>query len=159
MKKLFPLAAILALLIPSCSGDRTEARWLGGPDPSIVLYTYDKEQGLQPADTLIRGLGVDALVDAGISSGGEEYIPVKAGNRKLYVRKTLLAASLEEAVAEKIIYVQTAASLIDDPETVCAALPVLLRSFEPFLARITRLHLCAFWPTREVGFAALTGEE
>lgn len=49
--------------------------------------------------------------------------------------------------------------LIDDPEIVCAALPVLLRSFEPFLARITRLHLCAFWPTREVGFAALTGIE
>ena len=40
--------------------------------------------------------------------------------------------------------------LIDEPETVCNALPLLLKSFRPFAGRITRLHLCAFWPTREI---------
>ena len=45
--------------------------------------------------------------------------------------------------------------LIDEPDTVCAALPHLLRSFEPFVGTIARLHLCAFWPTREIGAAAL----
>ena len=40
--------------------------------------------------------------------------------------------------------------LIDEPETVNAALQVLTGSFHPFTARITRLHLCAFWPTREI---------
>ena len=40
--------------------------------------------------------------------------------------------------------------LIDEPETVCAALPVLLQSFTPIVGKITRLHLCAFWPTREI---------
>ncbi|MBQ1377665.1 MAG: hypothetical protein IIY77_06815 [Lachnospiraceae bacterium] len=40
--------------------------------------------------------------------------------------------------------------LIDEPETVCEALPLLLKSFRPFVGRITRLHLCAFWPTREI---------
>ena len=27
---------------------------------------------------------------------------------------------------------------------------VLVKSFKPFEAQITRLHLCAFWPTREI---------
>ena len=39
---------------------------------------------------------------------------------------------------------------IDEPETVCEAVPVFVQSFQPFMARITRLHLCAFWPTREI---------
>ena len=39
---------------------------------------------------------------------------------------------------------------IDEPETVCEAVPVFMRSFQPFKAKITRLHLCAFWPTREI---------
>lgn len=45
--------------------------------------------------------------------------------------------------------------LIDEPETVCAALPRLLGSFRPFVGTIGRLHLCAFWPTREIGSASL----
>ena len=40
--------------------------------------------------------------------------------------------------------------LIDEPSTICEALPVVLKSFKPFVGRITRLHLCAFWPTREI---------
>ena len=40
--------------------------------------------------------------------------------------------------------------LIDEPVTVCKALPLLLNSFNPFVGWVTRLHLCAFWPTREI---------
>ena len=40
--------------------------------------------------------------------------------------------------------------LIDEPETVHDALRILVKSFYPFTAAITRLHLCAFWPTREI---------
>lgn len=47
--------------------------------------------------------------------------------------------------------------LIDEPETVHAALPVLIRSFVPFIGTITRLHLCAFWPTREIASFSLAG--
>ena len=45
--------------------------------------------------------------------------------------------------------------LIDEPETVNDALRVLIKSFHPFMARITRLHLCAFWPTREIAYVRL----
>ncbi|MBR0130593.1 MAG: 2'-5' RNA ligase family protein [Firmicutes bacterium] len=40
--------------------------------------------------------------------------------------------------------------LIDEPEIICKALPVFLRSFHPFAGQVIRLHLCAFWPTREI---------
>ena len=40
--------------------------------------------------------------------------------------------------------------LIDEPATICQALPLLLKSFHPFIGWVTRLHLCAFWPTREI---------
>ncbi|MBQ7058078.1 MAG: 2'-5' RNA ligase family protein [Firmicutes bacterium] len=49
--------------------------------------------------------------------------------------------------------------LIDEPETVCEAVPVLVRSFYPFVGKLTRLHLCAFWPTREIAAVELSGEK
>ncbi len=45
--------------------------------------------------------------------------------------------------------------LMDTPETIAAALPVLMRVFTPIHARIDRLHLCAFWPTRDILTARL----
>lgn len=45
--------------------------------------------------------------------------------------------------------------LIDAPDVVCAALPTLVGVFSPFVAKISRLHLCAFWPTREIVAAPL----
>lgn len=40
--------------------------------------------------------------------------------------------------------------LIDEPETVQEAFRVLIKSFRSFHGKITKLHLCAFWPTREI---------
>ena len=48
--------------------------------------------------------------------------------------------------------------MIDKPQVICAALPVLLQSFTPIVGKITRLHLCAFWPTREIMTVELKGE-
>ena len=48
--------------------------------------------------------------------------------------------------------------LIDEPSVICEAIPVLLKSFSPFVGKITRLHLCAFWPTREIVSVDLTGD-
>lgn len=49
--------------------------------------------------------------------------------------------------------------LQDEPGAICAALPILLQSFYPFLGNIVRLHLCAFWPAREIGSAELRGNQ
>ena len=47
--------------------------------------------------------------------------------------------------------------LIDTPERIGAALPVLMAKFTPIRAKLTHLHLCAFWPTREILTIKLTG--
>ena len=47
--------------------------------------------------------------------------------------------------------------LIDTPERIGEALPVLMAAFTPICAKITHLHLCAFWPTREILTIKLTG--
>ena len=49
--------------------------------------------------------------------------------------------------------------LIDTPETIGAALPVLMQHFVPLRARIDHLHLCAFWPTREILRVPLMGQK
>ena len=49
--------------------------------------------------------------------------------------------------------------LIDEPERIGQAVPVLMKHFTPIRARISRLHLCAFWPTREILRVPLTGEK
>ena len=49
--------------------------------------------------------------------------------------------------------------MIDDAATVQKALPILLENFNPFVGKITRLHLCAFWPTREIATASLKGDD
>ena len=46
--------------------------------------------------------------------------------------------------------------LMDEPVAVCKAVPVFLQSFRPFTGKITRLHLCAFWPAREIASAGLS---
>lgn len=40
--------------------------------------------------------------------------------------------------------------LMDDTVTLAKALPVLMQHFQPILATVDRLHLCAFWPTRHI---------
>ena len=47
--------------------------------------------------------------------------------------------------------------ILDEPGIICRAFPPAMECFTPFLTRVTRLHLCAFWPTREILSIDLTG--
>lgn len=49
--------------------------------------------------------------------------------------------------------------LIDKTDVVYAALPIFVNSFHPWIGKITRLHLCAFWPTREIVSIELNGHK
>ncbi len=59
--------------------------------------------------------------------------------------------------AQRPLWTPHVTVLIDEPAVVLSALPLFLESFHPLSARITRLHLCAFWPTREIASAELVG--
>ena len=64
-----------------------------------------------------------------------------------------------EKYPQKYPWTPHATLLIDEPDAVCAALPVLVKHFSPFIANIERLHLCAFWPTRAILSVQLNGKQ
>ena len=93
------------------------------------------------------------------------HIGMFAGGRILFgaPEKDAGLAALREAckppAPEKYPWTPHVTILIDEPDTVHAALPVFVKSFVPFVGEITRLHLCAFWPTREIAAAELAGSK
>ena len=84
-----------------------------------------------------------------------------AGGKVLFgaPEKSAELAALREAckpdMPEKYPWTPHATILIDEPDIICAAVPILMKSFVPFVGKITRLHLCAFWPAREIVSAGL----
>ena len=38
-------------------------------------------------------------------------------------------------------------------------LPILVEHFHPFMGKITKLHLCAFWPAREIATVSLVNRD
>ena len=61
-----------------------------------------------------------------------------------------LHEALEFDVPQPHPWTPHATILIDDPETVRAALPLVVKNFTPLLGKVTRLHLCEFQPKREI---------
>ena len=60
-----------------------------------------------------------------------------------------LRQAIKTETQEKFPWTPHCTIIIDEPETIQNALPILVEHFQPFMGRITKLHLCAFWPTRE----------
>ena len=61
-----------------------------------------------------------------------------------------LRQAIKTDTQEKFPWTPHATVLIDEPETVQKALPLFVEKFKPFMGKVTKLHLCAFWPTREI---------
>lgn len=70
-----------------------------------------------------------------------------------------LRESIKVSTSEVFPWTPHATILIDEPEVITKALPVLINSFHPIVGQIKRLHLCAFWPTREVFAIELGGTQ
>ena len=56
---------------------------------------------------------------------------------------------------DKFPWTPHATIMMDEAETIQKALPILVENFRPFMGKVTRLHLCAFWPTREIAAVSL----
>ena len=85
------------------------------------------------------------------------HIGLFAGGKVLFAAPDMNPAGLLELrqaikteTQETFPWTPHATILIDESETIQKALPILLEQFQPFMGKITRLHLCAFWPTREI---------
>ena len=85
------------------------------------------------------------------------HIGLFAGGKILYAAPDMnpagllpLRQAIKTETMEKYPWTPHSTILIDSAETIQKALPVLVGLFHPFMGTITRLHLCAFWPTREI---------
>lgn len=123
----------------------------------ISLAAFPPEQE-QKAIAITRAAAAEfAPVPVHIS-----HVGLFAGGKVLFggPEKSAELAALRDAckpdTPEKYPWTPHATILIDEPDVVYAAIPILMKSFVPFVGTITRLHLCAFWPTREIAAVELT---
>lgn len=126
----------------------------------ISLATFPLQQEEEAAEIARKAATAFAPVSVHIS-----HIGMFAGGKILFgaPEKDAGLAALHDAcrseAPQQYPWTPHTTLLIDEPERVYAALPILIKAFVPFTAMITRLHLCAFWPTREIGSYALTGKK
>ena len=125
----------------------------------ISLSTFPLNQEKEAAEIARKAAAEYAPVPVHLS-----HIGLFAGGKVLFAAPekdgelAALQAACRSDVPQQYPWTPHATILIDELETVLAAMPVFLKAFVPFTARITRLHLCAFWPTREIGSFILEGK-
>ena len=139
-----------------------EAGFTGTQTPGlpyhISMATFPPDQEKTAAEMTRKAAAEFGPVPVHIS-----HIGMFAGGRILFggPEKDAGLAALREAckppTPEKHPWTPHVTMLIDEPEIVHAALLLFVKSFAPFLGTITRLHLCAFWPTREILTEKLSG--
>ena len=117
---------------------------------SLATFPLDKEREaveiMRKAGAAFSAVPVH-ISHMGVFAGGRVLFCAPERNPKL----DALHAACDIFPSPKFPWTPHATLLIDEPDTVCAALPVLVKHFAPFAANMTRLHLCAFWPAREIG--------
>ena len=124
----------------------------------ISMATFPLDQEREAAETVRK-----AAAGSGPVSVHFSHIGMFAGGRILFATPERnpgldrLQEACRPSAPQQYPWTPHTTILIDEPEMVHAALPVFVRSFVPFTGKIVRLHLCAFWPTREILSADLTG--
>jgi len=118
----------------------------------ISMGTFDLEKEAEVVENMKRIAEEFGPVQVNISHMG-----IFAGGKVLFGAPDMnppSLISLREAITvetkEEFPWSPHATILLDEPEIICRAMPELFKMFKPFLGYVTRLHLCAFWPTREI---------
>ena len=125
----------------------------------ISLATFPTDQEREAAETAKKAASAFSPVSVHYS-----HLGMFAGGRILFAAPERnpgldrLHEACRPAAPQQYPWTPHTTLLIDEPGTVHQALPVLVRSFVPFTGRIVRLHLCAFWPTREIASVDLAKE-
>ena len=121
---------------------------------SLATFSLEKEQEVVALMQKVAAEFAPVRVHishVGMFAGGK----VLFGAPDMSPELTALHEACASESSQQYPWTPHATLLIDDPDTVYAAVPVLMKSFYPFVGRISRLHLCAFWPTREIASVEL----
>jgi len=125
---------------------------------SLATFPLDQEQ---EAVELTRKIASEFspftvhISHIGIFAGGKVLFGAPERNPML----DALHVACDNASDSKTPWTPHATILIDEPKAICSALPLFVNLFYPFVGNITRLHLCAFWPTREIVSIELSGNK
>ena len=125
----------------------------------ISLASFPLDSEVEAAELTRRIAANFAPVDVAI-----RHIGVLPGGRTLVAAPDMTPelTALQAACGNKIVHgypwLPHTTMLIGDLETISAALPTLMNHFTPILAKVDRLHLCAFWPKREILRIELKGK-
>ena len=125
----------------------------------ISLSTFPLDQEERAVEIAERAAADTAPVSVHFS-----HIGLFAGGKILFAapEKDPALIALHEAcksdTPQQFPWTPHTTILIDEPDVVYRALPFVIKAFTPFVAKITRLHLCAFWPTREIAAYELTAD-
>ena len=123
----------------------------------ISLATFPPEEEQEAVELAKKAAGEFSPIDVHVSHVGI-FAPGKVlfGGIERNAELELLHDMCEQKPRAKEQWTPHITVLIDDPAVVCNAVPAFLQSFRPFIGKITRLHLCAFWPAREIFSAELS---
>ena len=93
------------------------------------------------------------------------HIGLFSGGKVLYAAPDMnpaglldLRQAIQTETQEQFPWTPHCTIMIDEAETIQKALLILVEHFRPFAGRITKLHLCAFWPTREIATVYLEND-
>ena len=80
------------------------------------------------------------------------HVGIFAGGYVLFIAPDHNTAllKLKENFGDSFDWTAHTTMLIDQPETVCRALPILMEDFTAFQGRVNALHLYEFFPTRHI---------
>lgn len=117
---------------------------------SMACYPLDKEKEVVELVQRMAEQFTEVPVyisHVGVFPGGKVLFGAPDMNPELIA---IHDASVEVESIQEFIWTPHTTMIIDEPEVVGKALHIFAKSFVPFFGKIVRLHLCAFWPTREI---------
>ena len=117
---------------------------------SLACYSLDREAKVKE---LVHRLAEDFaqvpvyISHVGVFPGGKVLFGAPDMSPEL---RALHDASVGVESIQDFIWTPHATMIIDEPDVIAKALPIFAKSFVSFAGKIVSLHLCAFWPTREI---------
>ena len=113
----------------------------------ITLQTYPCGQEAEVADMVRRIAAETDTFDVCFS-----HIGIFTGGKVLFIApdKDTDLIALKEKFGPSFDWTPHATMLIDEPENIQKALPMVVGEFSSFWGKVKRLHLYEFWPTRHI---------
>ena len=113
----------------------------------ITLQTYSCEQEAEVVQLIRRVATETDPFDVCFS-----HIGIFTGGKVLFIApdKDTDLIALKEKFGPSFSWAPHTTMLIDEPENIQQALPMVVNEFSSFWGKVTTLHLYEFWPTRHI---------